>query len=476
MPPLTLWLLISAVLAQRQEISLNSIITSNITYNNSSPPTFTLPTSDSPINLSVSLCSDQLPSPRFFLNSASTSVPSPDGGDGGIEISLDEGLGTWNGTTPNGGILAVYTGQLSSGVVVPPWTFQLGVSNGDPLHTVLDGLPLLGDTTASQALIFSPSFSSLPISSPSYPNYTLPESNTTMPNAPPNVPNFTLALFPTSSSPPSLAKSACAVLGQQSANENMTTSLAFRGSEGFRTQWLVEDLDNRTNYTAFVVQDGAKVSEAIFLSTKSSSFACPLLHSLPFCPQTAYSVPLQAPKAPFTSYNTTNLDPAISSSFLSSLQNFSTTLSAFPCGRDVYSPLKGCTDCFDTYRTWLCAVAFPQCADPPSNPSTFFSPTPPSEAPTPALLAQTSSNRSPILPDLGTSHTILLPCIETCQAVDRSCPPFLGWRCPVMAVNANWSYGLGFIDGIDGSEGQGRISGASGRGVDRWGGMWCSGL
>src|SRR6185437_2241718 len=111
-----------------------------------------------------------------------------------------------------------------------------------------------------------------------------------------------------------------------------------------------------------------------------------------------YSVPLPPPTLPATTYDTSNLDINIQQQYLSVLTNFSVSLSVFPCGRDVYSPVQTCTNCLDFYRNWLCAITFPQCADPPPNPGSFFSPVPLGQPQVPALIPQSvSNNRSPIL-------------------------------------------------------------------------------
>jgi calcium channel MID1 len=39
--------------------------------------------------------------------------------------------------------------------------------------------------------------------------------------------------------------------------------------------------------------------------------------------------------------------------------------------------------------------------------------------------------------------------------VDRTCPPVLKWTCPVASLNANQSYGVGFVDAWDGREDKG---------------------
>ena len=84
-----------------------------------------------------------------------------------------------------------------------------------------------------------------------------------------------------------------------------------------------------------------------------------------------------------------------------------------------------------------------------------------------ALLPQTTQ-RNPSIPQ-AMDYTLLLPCIETCTAVDRACPPFLEFQCPTRKFNAAASYGVGYVDGADGDEGEG-VAGAA---QDRWGNVWC---
>lgn len=83
-----------------------------------------------------------------------------------------------------------------------------------------------------------------------------------------------------------------------------------------------------------------------------------------------------------------------------------------------------------------------------------------------ALLPQTTQ-RNQFLPAMD--YTLLLPCLETCTAVERACPPFLLFECPTRKFNAAASYGVGYVDGADGDEGEG-VTGAA---QDRWGNVWC---
>jgi calcium channel MID1 len=289
LPP-TLLLLVSSVLAQQAtQLPLNQVFDSNVNAS-SNPSVFAIPSAQGALNLSVSLCTDQIPFPRFILtNDTSGGIPKlGDAGNSIFNITLDDGLGIWSGLATKGGFLAVYPGETLAGSVYPPWTFQIALSDSSmsrsfishlllislsgPIHETLDALPLLGDTTSTQSLLFSEAFAPYTPSEPTYPNYTLPAVNSSYPDLPKSIPNFTLALLPTSSTS-LLSKSACAIQVLNSSQNVIQSqpgvSTITRGPEGFRTQWIVEGLRASTNYTAFVVQDGTKISRPIFFQTKS---------------------------------------------------------------------------------------------------------------------------------------------------------------------------------------------------------------
>jgi len=65
-----------------------------------------------------------------------------------------------------------------------------------------------------------------------------------------------------------------------------------------------------------------------------------------------------------------------------------------------------------------------------------------------------------------------LPCVETCQAADRACPIFLGFKCPRVETTAGSSYGIGFIDYVDADRPGGGLTGGA---QDQWGNLFCSG-
>lgn len=142
-----------------------------------------------------------------------------------------------------------------------------------PLQERLMDFPLLGDTTSNQAILFSPPYASQSIEEPSYPNYTLPVS---IPMSPPgSTPNFTLILSPTSVG----TELGCVLqnltnaadTGSQGKVSNQTQWLR-DPQEGWREQLLVDGLSPQTNYTAFFIQDGKKISGPAYFVTKSSKY------------------------------------------------------------------------------------------------------------------------------------------------------------------------------------------------------------
>ncbi|KAI0245821.1 stretch-activated Ca2+-permeable channel component-domain-containing protein [Lactifluus subvellereus] len=507
MLPQSLWALVASFLfslpstrAQSSPFSLSLNTPVTLTGNNfsgsSTPVLFSLPSSSSSnLTISLALCATtSSSSPRVFVSNSGSSqtVPGPSGGADVFEVILGNlGLGNFTLALPAGGatgVLAVYGGQASG-------SLEIGVSEGTtpPLHAPLADLPFFGDSTANEALLFSPPFlrPAAPAPQPTYPNYTLPPANASFP--PPssqsqNAPNFTLFLAPLSAGLAALPQTACAVragvsgsaLAAQSA-QVLTEQFWMRDAgEGWRREWLVGGLAALTNYSVYAVQDGTRLSGPIYFTTKSASFSCPLVHALPYCPTTAYAAPLPAPPARALAYDASNMPDNLTAPLLGYLTNFTTSLLTAACGRDAYSPLKTCADCQAAYRHWLCSVSLPRCGEFPQTQTTTRGAGAQQQRvlaaapPPPALQPQASGapQRNPALGKVvGAPYAALLPCIETCNAVDRACPVFLGFRCPLPDFTANASYGLGFVDSADGDVQGGGVPGAA---QDRWGNVFCN--
>lgn len=162
--------------------------------------------------------------------------------------------------------------------------------------------------------------------------------------------------------------------------------------------------------------------------------------------------------APLTSFS-----PDLSSLLTSSLQSFSTSLLTMACGRDFYSHVSSCLDCYTAYRDWLCRTVVPQCASTITSSKLDRMP---------AIVQRTTSTPRSALAPPAYDYTELLPCLSTCNAVDRTCPAFLTFRCPLRGITANQSYG--YVGNEDGS-GDGSGDGGTWLASDRWGNRWCNG-
>ncbi|KAK0447449.1 stretch-activated Ca2+-permeable channel component-domain-containing protein [Desarmillaria tabescens] len=421
--PETLWCLLNVaiVIAQtRRQLSLNDVSS----FDESS--TFTLPESSN-LTVSVALCSSAS-SARFFVTNTSADADDPGlgGGTDVYEILLNEGYGNFAGVFTNGGVLAA---ENTSDV-----TFEVGVSESGPMHKILTDPPSLGDTTATQAIIFSPVFLEADSEVPTYPNYSLPSANLSIPTIPPTSNNFSLIFSETSGSSPLTSKlqTGCALRSQNSTGNIVNQTFWLPNEDGWRTQWIIDDLTPATNYTAYVIIDNTVVSGPMYFLTKSAleSFSCPLLSNLPYCPQHRVCGP-SLPTIP--AINLRLLPISLHKSqipLISSLTNFTITLTTFACGRDDYSPLVSCNDCQREYRRWLCTISFPRCGE-------------------------ANSNNGTIVASDGAQ--------KRCNAADRACPSFLGFRCPTEQFNASSSYGTG-VEG----------EGSSGTSQDRYGNVWCN--
>lgn len=440
------------IIHAQQQIALNSVLPF------SSSSVVSIPASSNSLAISVALCSSPSNQPHFLFTN-NTKIGTPTEADLGnpdvFEIVVTDGIGNWMGYATNGGLLAA--------TVVGSVAYEIAVSTSDPIHQYLiQQYPLLGDSTSNQVLLFSPVFQNISTVTPSYPNYSLPSSQSPFSSPLPSLnPRFNLTLVPTSTSSPaltSLPRSACALATIKSTGTVVNQTYWLKDQAGWRSRLFIEGLTPQTNYTVYITQDGTKVSGPMYFVTKSAGFNCPLVNSLPYCPSVSWAVPL--PQPPQGIYDASNLPPTISDPLQQYIANFTAMLLTFACGRDIYSPMQTCADCQREYRHWLCTVSFPRCGEPSSS--------------TQAALIQrdtTSSPRNVNFPQAQSAYTELLPCLETCYATVRACPSFLGLQCPTNQFNARASYGVGYIDSADGYKEGGGSPGAA---HDRYGNFWCN--
>jgi len=141
--------------------------------------------------------------------------------------------------------------------------------------------------------------------------------------------------------------------------------------------------------------------------------------------------------------------------------NFSISLQQVACNATdsaKYSLSRTCDDCNNDYKTWLCAVTIPHCADLSSSSSSLM----------PRNVGQKLLNGSSVdattigltandtmAPWYSSSRMSLidvdvkpgpykenLPCIELCYELVKSCPAVLGFACPRQEHLLNKSYGV----------------------------------
>ncbi|PWN21113.1 hypothetical protein BCV69DRAFT_282610 [Microstroma glucosiphilum] len=255
-----------------------------------------------------------------------------------------------------------------------------------------------------------------------------------------------------------------------------------------RMQFEIGNLDSTSNYTAWLLNVNSSDSNvssvalypAIKFKTKQAG-VCRLVWDIDFCPEVAYSIPLDPVVATEDALN------IINETVTPNLANFSKTLSTWSCNDTYfgqYSTVQSCTNCLNSYRDWLCAIAMPRCTDPvesQSNGSAAISDVD-------SLTGRSVGSNTELLPyvlnrnvsdtrqsyidnqlDVDGPYGEVLPCLYTCLFVQRNCPgPLLSWTCPRWDITAQHDYGT-FADAGANGLGAGENGGA-GSDMARWGG------
>lgn len=196
----------------------------------------------------------------------------------------------------------------------------------------------------------------------------------------------------------------------------------------------------------------------------SASFPCQLIVPNTLCPGIAYAAPLQANTTTLpdttTPFPLDTIPDDIASVITTSIDHFSTTLLSSACGRDLFSHVSSCADCYSAYRDWICRITVPQCASAAASNGPI--------TPQTIVRASASPRVSGITPPYA--YTELLPCLSICNRADRQCPAFVQFRCPRRTVNAQKSYA--FL-GEENDEGDGDAANGL-PASDRWGNRWCN--
>ncbi|KAL1923914.1 uncharacterized protein VTP21DRAFT_6949 [Calcarisporiella thermophila] len=362
--------------------------------------------------ITLSICSAPLNAPPLQLYISTTNdLPGPGKqdqiiGDGDPTRSNGSMAGVVNATLPlTGAERNVYIGVAAPEAAggVQEWSYEISASSIAPAYQVstTPGL-ILDDTDATTALFLTSPFSNT--SSPRVSVYVLPDNRV----------------------PPALTRSLCAVnatANQQPLRPNMTETT--RGAmAGAKYQAVVGGLAPGTSYVGYLVEESQNrrvMSQPLQFTTKKTN-TCKLIFNLPFCTDVAYAVP--APQN--GSMDPTALARAYDQNAQQQYQPFNTTMSQFNCDATAYSLVRNCTDCYRDYKTWLCSVTIPRCT----------------ESETLGVARNTNGSRNQWIDDQvrPPPYRELLPCIDLCYHVVQSCPPFLGFGCPLAGFTSNASY------------------------------------
>ena len=167
---------------------------------------------------------------------------------------------------------------------------------------------------------------------------------------------------------------------------------------------------------------------------------------------------------------------------------FAHSLEQIPCNTTAesqYSLATNCSNCYNAYKQWLCAVTIPRCMDFSSiepylqarNVNQSFidgSPFPvgdPTFSEANKSVMYLNSSRVPRIDQIiqPGPYKELLPCIGLCYGLVQNCPAALGFACPLAGKGQNYSYGYvtnnnltcnipGAIWGVNGASGYGPIT------------------
>ncbi|KAK3685021.1 stretch-activated Ca2+-permeable channel component-domain-containing protein [Podospora appendiculata] len=237
----------------------------------------------------------------------------------------------------------------------------------------------------------------------------------------------------------------------------VTTGMTKRGQGNLpKQEFYFSGLNSSSNYLGILAQPanvsdggndlvgvggGGHVFRATNFSTKSDHGNCAIILNLTFCDQVAYSVPSNPSFG-----NSTKLAQFYDEYASSIFDNFLKALAQIPCeapSTQRYSLARGCDDCRDAYKNWLCSVTIPRCEDfsndaPYLHPRAISQPFPNGDVLDAATLAlypnitAFNSSRNPLI-DSGIRpgpYKEVLPCDDLCYNLVQSCPSSMQFGCP----------------------------------------------
>lgn len=198
-----------------------------------------------------------------------------------------------------------------------------------------------------------------------------------------------------------------------------------RGAGGLpKQQFFLGGLNASTQYNIYLTLSsnvttnaGTVFSPSMSIKTKTND-NCQLVFDLPFCTETAYAAPANP-----SVFNSTGLASFYDTMASQLYANFSVTMQLYPCNRSSsaqFSLIRNCSTCLVAYKSWLCAVTIPRCADVTDDSSYLY------ERPV-------NQSRNPQIDQViqPGPYKEVLPCSELCFGVEQNCPSTLGFQCPL---------------------------------------------
>lgn len=256
-----------------------------------------------------------------------------------------------------------------------------------------------------------------------------------------------------------LERSYCAISKLAQLNyADLETSLTTRGLGNLpKQQFHLTGLNTSSIYLAYLAKPPTNISSGVIwdpltITTKSDG-NCQIVYDLPFCSEVAYAVPSNPTIFPTPGQLGAFYDNVARSWY----QNFSYSLQQIPCNStDLtlrYSFARDCNDCAAAYKTWLCAVSIPRCADFTSTlpylaerglDTEFFNQTANATVPNDPDTIQFYSrgnetyntaslrSRNPLIEtDVRPGpYKEIKPCMDLCWNLVQSCPSEFGFTCP----------------------------------------------
>ncbi|EMG46417.1 Stretch-activated cation channel, putative [Candida maltosa Xu316] len=313
------------------------------------------------------------------------------------------------------------------------WTYQIGVSQNDLVFQWDDrSWGSIVDTDDTSALIVTGNLSNSDAST----NYTMMNASADS--------QFSLYLYSYDYKDyfKGMNNSWCAVRNGPVLikPENVESSFTSRHG-GVQQQFMVNGLNSSTKYIAYLIADfqGTEYGGAVYHPFEFETMdgdACELIYDLDFCDRVAYSVPAIGnhdllDNVEFGNDNK-NFTKRVYDDYAKSLYvNFSKGLQQIACDTEpdaIYSNLRTCADCAESYKDWLCSVSIPRCN---TRNQTGY------------ILRNETNQRNDFLADtiqpIGEYYEVL-PCVNVCHAIVRDCPSDFGFMCPTTNDSIKLSY------------------------------------